>query len=347
MSLITTLSLVRTAAHAVTIGTNRNEVDFLVRQGLLVKGTRSCAGKVFTKDTMRSFIDEVIKGYSSGHILSVLKVIKNAPSSVTKGMISNTAVAGIGTVDARVNTLFNAGLIKQHRRKAGYYFTNPDKRDLINALLSEVQPVSTPAPTATPASFAGEPVSNNGYALSGLDKAILAKIKSAPASVRLVDVCPPATGGAEAALSIGFMMGLGLVRQHSKKPGYYFTEPTKASLIASLIAPPAPATPVVPEGEPIPTDAVLALCRLSEHGVSMRGIWNALQKLISEGVIRADKRDDNKKSKDVRYFVRKGGPRMGDIRAQADKRVAALIVKNDSLVDLVNEAVDNGTGAGF
>lgn len=344
MSLITTLSLVRSAAHAVTIGTNTNEVNFLVTQGLLVKGKRSCAGKVFTKDTMRGFIDEVIKGYANGHILAVLGAIKAAPTSVTKHEVAmklfNTSCGT--SVGNKVDILVASGLVKQHRRKAGYYFTNPDKRALIEALLAEVTPVivrHTPAPAPVVA-----PVTDNGYTLSALDKAILAKIKAAPTSIRLVDAVPPASNPGEAGVSVGFLMGLGLVRQHSKKPGYYFTEPSKASVIASLIAPPAPVAPAVPEGEVMPTDAVLALCRLSEHGVSMNGIWAAFQKLIAEGLIRADKRDANKTSKNVRYFVRKGGRRMGDIRANADKRIAKLIVKNDNLVDMINEEVDNGTG---
>ncbi len=112
MSLITTLATVRNAAHAVAVsGLNHNDVNFLVTQGLLVKGTRSCTGKVFTKNTMRPSIDEVIKGYSSGHILSVLGVIKNAPTSVTKHEIAmklfNTSY-GTG-VGSKVDTLVASG----------------------------------------------------------------------------------------------------------------------------------------------------------------------------------------------------------------------------------------------
>jgi hypothetical protein len=336
MSYISILRAVKTAAHAISVAAyDPSDLCRLISAKLLNKGTRSCEGKVFTNPANRELVSYMIVGPQKGHILATLAAIKDAPHSVNTETISRTTDVAYPIVASNIALLHNADLIKAHRSKRGYFFTNPNLSHLVSGLVADYKrDLEAQRPAASPTV---RPVSTNGYTLSAKDKAILAKIKAAPHAIPFASVVPPAVSQADAALSIGFMMGLGLVREHSKKPGYFFTEPTKASVIAALL--PAPA-PVVPEGEVLPTDAALAICRLSKHGISMNGIWKAFEKLIAEGVIRADKRDNNKTSKEVRYFVRKGGPRMGDIRAKADARIAKLIAENENLVDLINAEVD-------
>jgi DNA-binding transcriptional regulator YhcF (GntR family) len=235
-----------------------------------------------------------------------------------------------------IEALLDAKLIKEHSRKRGYFFTNPDMQDVVAEFMAP-GPVPTflvPTPQSTPTV-----ASPSGLVCSSLDKQVLRAIKSAPHAVdhqeivRLVNDNPLCVG-----TSIGFLAGLGLIRMHRSKPNHYFTNSDKAGEINTLLATVATTTP---QGEPVPTDAVLAMLRLSEHGISMNGVWKAFEKLVAEGLVRADKRDVDAKSKDVRYFVRKGKRREGDLRAKADKRIAKLIAGNDDLVDYVNEAADS------
>jgi len=78
---------------------------------------------------------------------------------------------------------------------------------------------------------------------------------------------------------------------------------------------------------------VLALLRLSKHGVTIEQITDTLNDLEGEGIIRTDERDEDEELDYMRWFVRKSK------RPEADDKIASLIAGNTSIMAKIDAIV--------
>lgn len=161
----------------------------------------------------------------------VLQFIRENPHRVSMDDLGRQF--GAASANGAVALLLSAGYIQEDTRHAGCYYTVPSKRDEILALFAP----STPAPQPTVTVPAPQPVQVTA-------NSVLAFIKNAPHRVNQSDIA--AGMGISVDGLAGVLMTLvnnNLIKQDSRHPGFFYTNPDNQAGVQAFLTPGAP-TPV-------------------------------------------------------------------------------------------------------
>lgn len=158
---------------------------------------------------------------------SILTTIVAAPHSVSVNDIENAnpQYRNSGVVEAYIDEFVEAGLIKENRDAVGTYFTRRPHRDAIKNFVSGdtdtlpgIEFETAPSEHSAAAQRTESTVSND------VIDDVLYSIVQAPHAIRGSEVATNATS-CEVLEAINKLVNKGLIKEHARKTGYYFTNP--------------------------------------------------------------------------------------------------------------------------
>ncbi len=313
MSLRTLLSLIRSSAHAVAPSTL---VDHIGNSGIVAEGLNKLvaygfikrqergrnAGKYYTWDAARLIIDNM------DNCGAVYNSIKASPTSLQ--LVANP------TLDA----LLMMSAVKQHNRKRGYYFTNPETRGFYTELF---QSIVVPATSTNVGEELSRLFSNSD---TDDDQGVPPLSDSEILQLRVIlsdRFVPLVTANSTGSTFDTEPCDCGNCHEDEDED-----EQDLSNLEAEQdLLHNAQSLGAIKPG-------VLALLRLSPNGVSLSMIHGALNSLFAENMVKQDSRDSNNDYTQQRYFVRK--PK----RDAADAVIVQAIINNESIVAKLDETAE-------